>query len=143
MGRTFLSAVFALLMVCALAGCMKDGTAAHYTRPITSAGKTATERNGVHDGSTNMGTLDRTMGADWQDYNRYSNGYTTTGPNANGTWNRDMTTAGERATRNVENAARGIVNGTENAGRDATRIVRNDLNGTAGVIRNNETARVG
>ena len=143
MGRTFLSAVFALLMICTLAGCMKDGTAAHYTRPITSSEKTATERNGVHDGTRDTGTLNRTIGADGQTYNRYSNGYTTTAPNTNGTLNRDLTIAGERAKQNVESITRGIAKGTENAGRDVTRNVKNALNGTAGVIRNNETAKVG
>ncbi len=143
MGRTFLSAVFALLLICALAGCVKDGTAAHYTRPITSAEKTATERNGVHDGTNNTGTLNRTMGAEGDTYNRYSNGYTTTEPNTNGTRSGNLTTAGERAEQDVENMTRGIVKGTENVGRDVTRNVKNSLNGTAGVIRNNETAKVG
>ena len=143
MGRTFLSFVVALMMICALAGCTKQGTAAHYTRPTTSDGKTATERNGVHDGSKDTGTLNRTIGADGRDYNRYSNGYTTTGPNTPGTLNRDLTVDGERTKQGVKNATRDIVRGAENAGRDVTRNVKNALNGTAGVIRNNDTTRVG
>ena len=133
MRRTFFSAVFALLMICALAGCMRDGTAAHYTRSITSTDKTALERNGVHDGTTDTGTLDRTMGADWRNYDRYWNGYTTTGPNTPGTLERDLTVTGERAKQNVEDTTRGIVTGMENAGRDVTRGVKNTLEGTANV----------
>ncbi|MBP1758294.1 MAG: hypothetical protein H6Q61_543 [Firmicutes bacterium] len=137
MGRTFFSAVIALFMVFALAGCMKDGTAAHYTSPITSSEKTATERNGVHDGSTNIGRQDRTMGADWQTYDRYWNGYTTPGANTAGTLNRGQTVVGERTTNNLKRTAEGIVGGVENAGRDVAQDVRNTVDGTAGVTGSN------